>query len=38
MRALTAGTACLLTFLVVASCAPPARSQPLEVTYYYLPG
>ncbi len=38
MRALTAGTAGLLLFLVAASCAPPARPQPLEVTYYYLPG
>jgi len=27
-----------LLFLVVARCSPPARSQPLQVTYYYLPG
>jgi hypothetical protein len=38
LRAITAGAACLLLFLVVASCSPPARSQPLQVTYYYLPG
>jgi len=38
MRPITARAACLLLFLVVASCSPPARSQPLQVTYYYLPG
>ena len=37
-RAFTAGTACLVFFLVVASCSPAARSEPLQVTYYYLPG
>lgn len=24
--------------LAAAGCARPARSEPLEVTYYYLPG
>jgi hypothetical protein len=27
-----------LLFLPLAGCSTPAQAEPLEVTYYYLPG
>ena len=37
-RAVVLAAAALAVVLVAVECARPARSEPLRVTYYYLPG
>jgi len=37
-RAVVLAVLAVAVVFVAARCSPPASSEPLQVTYYYLPG